>query len=78
MQKKNQNHWRRLKNNGPTSDNRKNTKKNKARPRIPNKGNLAQMQSAVQGFINDPGYRQLPEPIKKALKELLEAIINEL
>ena len=51
---------------------------NKARPRIPNKGNLAQMQSAVQGFINDPGYRQLPEPIKKALKELLEAIINEL
>ena len=51
---------------------------NKARPRIPNKGNLVQMQSAVQGFINDPGYRQLPEPIKKALKELLEAIINEL
>ena len=48
------------------------------RPRIPNKGNLAQMQSAVQGFINDPGYRQLPEPIKKAHKELLEAIINEL
>ena len=51
---------------------------NKARPRIPNKGNLAQMHSTVQGFINDPESRQLPESIKKALRALLEAILDEL
>ena len=48
------------------------------RPRIPNKGNLAQMHSTVQGFINDPESRQLPESIKKALRALLEAILDEL